>query len=250
MSNPSALHLRLVYGILRYLFGAQDKCISMRRRPDFDPGSIITILCDADLGGNRSNSRSRTSWFAFCFGNLVGWNSRLQPSVSLSTAESEYMALAAACQFAVWYKNLLADVGLESALYSPVTILGDNQSAMKIASSPITHKYSRHIDRRLHWIKEHITSGNIRVAFVPTASNVSDIGTKALPKPTFIKLRDVLLGGFDSNSNPDLAFFTQVVDHYLDQFSQEPLLTTTEASTFTCIPSKIFSLFGFFDEHE
>jgi hypothetical protein len=203
----------------------------MRRNEGVQLASIITILCDADLGGNKFNSRSRTSWYAYFFNNLVGWNSRLQPAVSLSTAESEYMALAAACQFAVWFKQLVTDFGVESAAYTPVTILGDNQSAQKIAKNPITHKYSRHIDRRLHWIKEHVRNGNLRIGFVPTANNVSDIGTKALAKITFLKFRDFLLQGYSQSPQPDAAFFIAMLSHLAEVTGMEPCFFANTADT-------------------
>ena len=100
MSNPSEAHLQMILIILCYLWGARTKHISLRRR-HWDPRRCpIVVLCDADLS-NSASKRSRTGWAAYLFGNLVGWNSRLQPSVSLSTAEAEYMAITSACQFAV-----------------------------------------------------------------------------------------------------------------------------------------------------
>jgi hypothetical protein len=200
MANPSEKHLTLAFHILRYLYGNRTKKMTMRRSAKFDLNKLVTILCDADLGGDRHSSRSRTAWYAFFFGVLVGWNSRLQPSVSLSTAEAEYTALASAGRFAVWIRGLLADFGIETSLTVPVTILSDNQSAIAIAESPvpIMHKHSRHIDRRLHWLKEKVHSAEILLGFVPTDMNVSDIGTKPLAKSKFVAFRDKLLYGYQS----------------------------------------------------
>jgi hypothetical protein len=111
------------------------------------------------------------------------------------------MALAAAGRFAVWYKMLVGDMGLESAYHEPVNVYSDNKSAIEISKKPITHKHSRHIDRRLHWLRE-VTRSNgpvhakLRVAFVPTDDNVSDIMTKALGCAAFKRHRDSLFGGF------------------------------------------------------
>jgi len=94
----------------------------------------------------------------------------------------------------------LADFGIETSLTVPVTILSDNQSAIAIAESPvpIMHKHSRHIDRRLHWLKEKVHSAEILLGFVPTDMNVSDIGTKPLAKSKFVAFRDKLLYGYQS----------------------------------------------------
>ena len=89
-------------------------------------------------------------------------------------------------------------------------ILSDNQSAICIAKNPITHKHSRHIDRRLHWLREQVLAGALHVGFVPTKENVSDIMTKALGKNFFVGHRDSLLLGFrfsDQDTDPRHSFF-------------------------------------------
>ena len=215
MANPSDAHLTIALSILAYLWHAKGKLLTMKRQHQVDRRNPIIVACDSDLS-NSASRRSRTGWVAFLFGNLVGWNSRLQVSVSLSTAEAEYMALTNACQFAVWYKQLVADLGIEHSAYEPVTIFSDNQSAIHIASQPITHKHSRHIDRRLHWIKEHIRKGSIRVLFVATNDNVSDSMTKALAKSIFQKHRDSLLDGLQ------LALIVTPDHSYLSLIQEDP----------------------------
>ena len=185
------------------------------------PNSVVTVMCDADLGA-AWNHRSRTAYFGFLYGNLVGSRSRLQPAVSLSTAEAEFMALAEASRFALWLKRLLIDFGLEVMATAPALVLGDNKSAQKIAKSPMQQKNSRHINRRLFWIKEKILDGTIMVQFVPTNSNISDIGTKGLAKAKFIPFRDFLFNGFAQawQTTPGFVFDAKMttVANYLAEF--------------------------------
>jgi hypothetical protein len=181
------------------MFGARDKYLTMTRDTREGKHNPVVVQCDADLAGDKHTSRSRTGFVAHLFGNIVGWNSRLQPSVSLSTAESEYMALGTAAQFAVWYKGLITDFGIETALVEPITILSDNQSALKISDNVMQHKNSRHIHVRQHWIKEQISNGSIRAVYTRTNENVSDIFTKALPHVDFVRHRDSLLYGYRRN---------------------------------------------------
>lgn len=195
MSNPSEAHLDMVLGILMYLYSTRTKRITFKRQHSPPGTNPIFIACDSDLGNSRSR-RSRTAFCAYLYGNLVAWHSRLQQSVSLSTAEAEYMALAAAARFAVWYKPLVGDFGIERSYRDPVHIFSDNKSAICIAKNPISHKHSRHIDRRLHWLREKVLAGVIQVAFIPTADNVSDIMTKALAVGVFRPHRDKLLDGY------------------------------------------------------
>jgi hypothetical protein len=200
LANPSEMHLTMILGVLLYLYDHRDETIVFSRQSQPTVGSPITVLCDSDLG-NSIKKRSRTGLLAYFFGNLVHWCSRLQPSVSLSTSEAEYMALAAAGRFAVWFKMLAGDLGVESAYHEPVNVYSDNKSAIEISRKPITHKHSRHIDRRLHWLREVTRPSGpvpamLKVGFIPTAENVSDAMTKALPNVTFKLHRRSLFEGF------------------------------------------------------
>ncbi len=202
MQNPSEAHLTMVLGILLYAYGSRDNVLLFKRQispPDVSP---VMIACDADLS-NSSSRRSRTGFCAYLYGMLVAWHSRLQPSVSLSTAESEYMAIAAAARFAVWFRMLVGDFGIHRCYRDPVHVFSDNKSAICIANNPITHKHSRHIDRRLHWLREQCLAGTLKVVFISTDVNVSDIMTKALRRDLFRRHRDSLLHGF---------YFTEQLD--------------------------------------
>lgn len=132
------------------------------------------------------------------------------------------MALAEASRFALWLKRLLIDFGLEVMATAPALVLGDNKSAQKIAKSPMQQKNSRHINRRLFWIKEKILDGTIMVQFVPTDSNISDIGTKGLARAKFIPFRDFLFNGFCRawQTTPEFEYNAKMttVANYLVEF--------------------------------
>ena len=205
MANPTQHDLFDVFDIVRYLMGTVNNkhCIlTLHYNPNFDANfthsqNPVHICCDADLSNDTTTKRSRTGFCGYLFGNLVGWCSRRQPSVSLSTAESEYMAISASAQFAKWYKGLVADMGLETAIYEPIVILTDSKSAQQIANSDVArvNKYSKHISQRVHWFRELIRDKVIRVNHLPGEDNQADIFTKVLGKTKFRKCRDRLLQG-------------------------------------------------------
>ena len=158
------------------------------------------------------------------FGNLIGWCANRQKSVSLSTAESEYVALSACAQFGKWYRTLVADMGLELAFCRPMVILSDSKSAIQIARSPVpvVNKYSKHIERRVHWFRELIREGTLTVMFVEGIRNVADILTKCLGKTKFREFRDSLLLG-------DFRVLEQLVSTAcILELLYNPLYTETE----------------------
>lgn len=105
--------------------------------------------------------------------------------------------MSAAAQFGIWYKGLITDMGLELAYYEPIVILSDNKSAINISQSPVTviNKYSKHVQQKIHWFKEYIRNGTIRILFIPGDNNPADLFTKCLAKGKFIPYRDVVLQG-------------------------------------------------------
>ena len=190
MSNPGDEHMLFLENMLLYLKGVADIPFKFTRQTD--PNQDVAVMFfDASLG-NRDARRSQTCWLAFLYGNLVGWNSRYQPSVALSVTESEFMALSAAGQFACWLQREINELGIHNL--SPIKIFCDNQSAIHIAHNPLFNKYTKHIDLRFEWIKQAVQRNIIKPLFKRTAGNYSDIGTKSLHKQHFISFMKVLCG--------------------------------------------------------
>jgi hypothetical protein len=123
---------------------------------------------------------------------LISWCSKLQHSVSLSTAESEYQALTAAAQEFIWLQRLFTEMGL-CTVVKPL-LYSDNKACIAIANNPVMHKYTKHIDVRLHFIRELLQRDVLEVKYIETQLNVADIFTKGLAKQLFQRFRDYLFG--------------------------------------------------------
>ena len=101
------------------------------------------------------NDRRSTTGYCFKLGDSgvsVSWQVKKQPTVSLSSCEAEYQGLAAAVQEAIFLRGLLREMGYEQ--FEPTTIGEDNQSCIKLATNPVLHKRSKHIDTKYHFIRE------------------------------------------------------------------------------------------------
>ena len=68
----------------------------------------------------------------------------------------------------------------------------DNQGAIALSKDNKFHARTKHIDLRYHFIREAVEDGKINVKYVPTNDNVSDIFTKALPRPKFQQMVELL----------------------------------------------------------
>ena len=151
---------------------------------------VLTGFSDSDWAGNPDDRRS-TSGYAFHIGSgVVSWSSKKQPTVSLSSTESEYKALTNATCEAIWLRRILAD--LEEAQSGSTCINCDNQSAIKLAHNPVYHARTKHVELQYHFVREKIESNETELIFCNTKDNVADIFTKPLGKIKFEVFRSQL----------------------------------------------------------
>lgn len=152
--------------------------------------SDLSGFCDADYAGDPDTRRSTTG-YAFCYANnLDTLASQRQKLVTLSTTEAEYVAATAAAGEAIWFRNLLKDVDINS--YKPIVIHIDNQSAIRLAKNPEYHKRTQHIEVRYHFRREKVASQEIIVEYISTENQRADTFTKAVPRDRLNKLCNML----------------------------------------------------------
>ena len=63
----------------------------------------------------------------------------------------------------VWIKQLLTDMGIKIQI--PMRMFCDNQSARHIASNPVFHERTKHIEVDCHFIREKIQAKKIETPF-------------------------------------------------------------------------------------
>lgn len=125
--------------------------------------------------------------------HLLTWRLYRQQSVSLLTTKAEYKALGDGCKEAIWHGTLFEELtGSETTL---VDIAINNKGAYNIATSRSSHNCfrSKHIDIRLHFIRELVANNTISLRHIPTGKNKADFLTKPLLGPSLLSnLRQVL----------------------------------------------------------
>lgn len=87
---------------------------------------VLVGYTDSDWAGDKIDCKSTSGYVFKVFGNTVSWLSQKQPTVSLSSTEAEYLALAKGVCEAKWLRCLLREIG--HPCNSPTTIIEDNQS--------------------------------------------------------------------------------------------------------------------------
>jgi len=185
-AEPRKIHWNAIKRIFRYLKGTIDLALCYQKDQPFLVGySDANFATDLDR-------RSISGYIFKLGGAAISWKSKKQELVTLSTMESEFVALNHAAKEAIWIKNLLCELSLpvksiESEEPSPVLIYEDNQSCIAASENPKYHQRTKHIDIRYHFIRERIQSGDIILEYMPTNEMTADMLTKPLPFYTFQK---------------------------------------------------------------
>jgi len=112
-------------------------------------------------------------------GGTISWSAKWQEIVSLSTMESNYIAVTHATKEGLWIRSLLSQLFLGKL--NPTTLFSDNQSAVTLAKDHQHHARTKHIDIQFHFIHYVIKNSSIQLIYCPTHDMVTDMLTKALP---------------------------------------------------------------------
>lgn len=136
---------------------------------------------DADWAKCLNTRRSVTGYMVYLGGSLVSWKSKKKDTVSRSSTESKYRALGSiACEI-TWILKVLFNLGKKGLI--PVNIFCDNEYAIKLALNPVFHEKTKHFEVDVHFIREKISKGILKVENFLSEHQLADILTKALPFP-------------------------------------------------------------------
>ncbi|KAJ7982467.1 Retrovirus-related Pol polyprotein from transposon TNT 1-94 [Quillaja saponaria] len=192
LSQPRTSHWNAVISILRYLKTAPGKGLLYKNHGHTlvrGHGRGHTLVhkhnstpvqgySDADWADSQFDRRSTTGYYIFLGGNLVSWKSKKQIVVAKSSAESEYRAMTHTTAELVWLKNLLDELGFQHS--QPMELICDNQATLHIASNPIFHERTKHIEVDCHFVREKLMDNTIKTTYVKLEDQLADLFTKSL----------------------------------------------------------------------
>ena len=191
-SKPTLKLLHAALHVLKYLKGTRRLGLKFefderhssvgdvfRRKSGFH----VNAISDADWAVRHSTS----GFISFACGAPVGYASKKQKSIALSSTEAEIFAASLSGLDILYLLHLLDSIRV--AHDGPVPLLVDNEGAVSILSTRTASGHAKHIERRHLHLRELKENKVVDISFVPTVKNVSDILTKALDPIRFEMLR-------------------------------------------------------------
>nr|GEY83062.1 hypothetical protein [Tanacetum cinerariifolium] len=113
-----------------------------------------------------------------------------QPTLSRSSVEAEYRGVANSVTKTCWIWNLLRE--LHTPLSSATIVYCDNVSVVYFFSNPVQHQRTKHIEIDIHFVRDLVATGQVRILHVPSRFQYADIFTKGLPSALFDEFHDSL----------------------------------------------------------
>ncbi|KAK6119358.1 hypothetical protein DH2020_046899 [Rehmannia glutinosa] len=138
-----------------------------RGRGRFNKNHVVCQIC-----GKANHIASK------CFKRFDSTFQGKQDVAARSSTEFEYRALATATTDLIWIKSLFSELGL--SLVGPSILWCDNASVIALASNPVFHACTKHIEVDVHYIREKVHSKEVEVRFVPSEDQIADFLTKPL----------------------------------------------------------------------
>jgi hypothetical protein len=180
---PRDTHWNAIKRILRYLKNTLSYGLLIKPTPS----SQLFAFFDADWASCPDDRKSTSGYCIFLGRNLLSWTVKTQPTVSRSSTESEYKALANTTAELFWIQSLLKELGI---FLSAAPILHcDNIGATYLTSNPIFHARTKHIEIDYHFVRDRVAQKSLIVKFLSGKDQLADILTKPLASTRFTHLR-------------------------------------------------------------
>ena len=177
VSHPRRPHLDVVHHLLRYIKSSPGQGLLFSHSSSFQ----LRAFTDADWGACLDPRKSITVC-VFLGDSLISWKAKKQATISRSSTEAEYRALATTTSELVWLHQLLQT--FQVSFSTPTLLFCDNQAAIHIASNPIFHEHTKHIELDCHFVRDKVTKGFVKLFPNKSQNQLADLFTKALPAST------------------------------------------------------------------
>jgi hypothetical protein len=189
MDGPTMIQVKSLYRLIKFVVDTKTHGLLMEPEESQD-NNIWTLqaYCDSDYAGDKDGRKSVSGFIVYVLGCPISWKSRKQKAVTLSSSEAEYVAISELCAEIMFLKQVLEFLKIKVAL--PIIVRVDNVGAIYLANNAISGPRMKHVDIRYHFVRDFIEEGTVKIVFVKSEDNDSDIFTKNLGEELFKKHSD------------------------------------------------------------
>ncbi|GJV97621.1 ribonuclease H-like domain-containing protein [Tanacetum coccineum] len=163
-------HLAALKRVLRYVRGTLNHGLQLH----VSCTSQLNAYTDVDWAGCPVTRRSTSDYCVFLRDNILSWSAKRQVTLSRSSAEAEYHGVV----------NVVAEIALFL-----VYCYWNETNAVYMSTNHVQHQRTKHIEIDIHFVRDMVARGQVRVLHVPSRYQYVDIFTKGLPSALFEEFR-------------------------------------------------------------
>nr|GFB65491.1 hypothetical protein [Tanacetum cinerariifolium] len=166
--NLSEEHWTAIKNILKYLHNTKDMFLVYGGNMERD----LRVSCYTDVGylTDVDNLKSQTGY------------------VFVLNGDVEYIDAFDASKEVVWIHKFIYGLGIVPTIEEPISMYCDNTGAIAIAKDDGVTKGARHFHGKVHYLRETIKLGDVKIEKIHTDDNLVDPFTKALAFPKHSEL--------------------------------------------------------------
>jgi hypothetical protein len=185
MSNYGAEHYKAARRVVKYLAKMRTTGVTYHGQLQTSNSNVeFRVFSDSDWA--QSEGRKSVSGYMVEMANgPIAWSSKQQSVVALSSCEAEYLATTHAAKQTLWTRSILDELGFTQT--NPTILYCDNRGTVYCTHDPQHHSAMKHIDIRIHFIRDCVNKNLINVHHISGTDNVADLLTKALGPQNHIK---------------------------------------------------------------
>jgi hypothetical protein len=179
MQDPRESHWSAVKRILRYLKSTISYFFCIYK----NSSKQLTAYSDSNWASCPDDRRSTSGYCVLLGKNILSWSSKKQPTVSRSSTESEYKAVANTAVELAWIQSLLSELGVTSP--HQLVLHCDNIGATYLTSNPLYHARTKHIEIDYHFVRDMVAKKLLDVCFIFGKDQLVDVLSKPLAAVRF-----------------------------------------------------------------
>ena len=194
MSSWDAEAISLLKRVIRYLKGKEKMGIVYMKSKNGDKiesadeePTKFTCVGDADHASRVHDSKTTGGIMGFYADNLVSFSTKAHTiGISTSSSQAEGITCKLACQAVEFTSGQLAELKIRGK--GPITLYQDNRSVICLSANPVNHKRSKHYRIAMHYIRDLVLRGVVKIQYLETMMMNADLLTKAMPEKRLIDL--------------------------------------------------------------
>ena len=188
MTVCNAVHRKAMLRVMKYCVDTPNRGWTLKPKrswngKDKNMEFEITAKADSNYATCVDTRRSVSGLIVELEDSIIAVKSGMQKIVALSVTEAEIIAIVQCVQGMLYIMRLIESLQLK--VRKPMIVYSDNKGAIDLINGWSVGGGTKHMDCRIMFLRELKENEIIRVLWIPTDENTSDVFTKNVDRKTF-----------------------------------------------------------------